>query len=166
MGKLRYSILVILKAHFQIPNQFKNECVHKINIWIWNFSLVFFKALTFSLQVAVSVKVNFIFRKKRSSRATLLKKNLWHRYFPVNFAKFSRTLLQNTSGGLLLEEHFSFGIILFKFISEYTLVKPWLLIRSMEFSSTPWFKLFDYRLVWWARFLLKGFFSSITETVD
>ena len=32
--------------------------------------------------------------------ATLLKNKLWHRYFPVNFAKFLRTLfLQNTSGG-------------------------------------------------------------------
>ena len=36
--------------------------------------------------------------------ATLLKKRLWHRYFPVNFVKFLRTaFLQNTSGRLLLE---------------------------------------------------------------
>ena len=35
--------------------------------------------------------------------ATLLKKRLWQRYFPVNFAKFLRTpFLQNTSGWLLL----------------------------------------------------------------
>ena len=35
--------------------------------------------------------------------ATLFKKGLWHRSFPVNFAKFLRTLfLQNTSGRLLL----------------------------------------------------------------
>ena len=35
--------------------------------------------------------------------ATLLKKSLWHRCFPVNFAKFLRTpFLQNTSGKLLL----------------------------------------------------------------
>ena len=34
---------------------------------------------------------------------TLLKKRLWHRCFPVNFAKFLRTpFLQNTSGRLLL----------------------------------------------------------------
>ena len=32
--------------------------------------------------------------------ATLLKKKLWHRCFPVNFVKFLRTpFLQNTSGG-------------------------------------------------------------------
>ena len=35
--------------------------------------------------------------------ATILKKRLWHRCFPVNFAKFLRTpFLQNTSGWLLL----------------------------------------------------------------
>ena len=35
--------------------------------------------------------------------AILLKKRLWHRCFPANFAKFSRTpFLQNTSGRLLL----------------------------------------------------------------
>ena len=35
--------------------------------------------------------------------ATLLKKRLWHRRFPVNFVKFLRTsFLQNTSGRLLL----------------------------------------------------------------
>ena len=35
--------------------------------------------------------------------ATLLKKRLWYRCFPVNFAKFPRTtFLQNTSGRLLL----------------------------------------------------------------
>ena len=34
--------------------------------------------------------------------STLLKKRLWHRCFPVNFAKFLRTpFLQNTSGRLL-----------------------------------------------------------------
>ena len=34
---------------------------------------------------------------------TLLKKRLWHRCFPVNFAKFLRTpFLQNTPGRLLL----------------------------------------------------------------
>ena len=37
--------------------------------------------------------------------ATLLKKRLWHRCFPVNFAKFLRTpFLQSISGRLLLEK--------------------------------------------------------------
>ena len=38
--------------------------------------------------------------------ATLLKKRLWHRCFPVNFVKFPRTfILQNTSGRLLLSSN-------------------------------------------------------------
>ena len=38
------------------------------------------------------------------SPATLLKKRLWNRYFPVNFRKFLRApFLQNTSGRLLLD---------------------------------------------------------------
>ena len=41
--------------------------------------------------------------KKDLRPATLLKKKLWHRCFPVNFAKFLKTLfLENTSGRLLL----------------------------------------------------------------
>ena len=37
--------------------------------------------------------------------ATLLKKRLWHRCFPVNFMKFLRTpFLQNTSGGCSLTQ--------------------------------------------------------------
>ena len=37
--------------------------------------------------------------------ATLFKKRLWHRCFPVNFVKFLRTpILKNTSGRLLLND--------------------------------------------------------------
>ena len=40
----------------------------------------------------------------RVSFSTLLKKRLWHRRFPVNFAKFRRTpFSQSTSGRLLLQ---------------------------------------------------------------
>ena len=46
-----------------------------------------------------SVKNGLEFRKThrktlvalQTGAATLLKKRLWHRYFPVNFARFSRT---------------------------------------------------------------------------
>ena len=46
-------------------------------------------------------------QQKQSPRGVVLKisslKRLWHRYFPVNYAKFLRTpFLQNTSGRLLL----------------------------------------------------------------
>ena len=44
---------------------------------------------------------SLFFNKAASPRlVTLLKKRLWHRSFPVNFAEFLRTsFLQNTSGG-------------------------------------------------------------------
>ena len=45
-----------------------------------------------------------IFFNKGLRSATLFKKRLWHRCFPVNFVKFSRTcFLQNASGWLLLK---------------------------------------------------------------
>ena len=48
-------------------------------------------------------RVSFLIKLQGLSPATLLKKRLWHRCFPVNFVKFLRTpLLQNTSGRLLL----------------------------------------------------------------
>ena len=44
-----------------------------------------------------------VFYEKRLRPATLFKKRLWHRCFPVNFAKLLRTsFLQNTSGQLFL----------------------------------------------------------------
>ena len=48
---------------------------------------------------------NLIFNKVADLRpATLLKKSLWHRCLPVNFAKFLRTpFLKNTSEQLLLD---------------------------------------------------------------
>ena len=48
--------------------------------------------------------------------ATLLKKRLWHRCFPVNFEKFQRTpSLQNTSWWLLLSMHWCKSQTLQKF---------------------------------------------------
>ena len=45
------------------------------------------------------------FCNKVAGPATLLKKRLWHRCFPVNFVEFLRTpFLQNTTGRLLLEQ--------------------------------------------------------------
>ena len=39
--------------------------------------------------------------------ATLLKKRLWHRYFPVKFVKFLRaSFLQNVSGRVLVKNYF------------------------------------------------------------
>ena len=62
---------------------------------LWNFSKFTGKHLRQSL----------FFNKVAGLRpATLLKKRLWHRCFPVSFVKFPRTpFLQNTSGRLLLD---------------------------------------------------------------
>ena len=47
-------------------------------------------------------RVSFLI-KLEASACSFIKKRLWHRCFPVNFAKFLRTsFLQNTSGWLLL----------------------------------------------------------------
>ena len=58
-----------------------------------------------------------VFWKKGVLRpATFLKKRLWHRCFPVNFAKFQRTpSLQNTSGRLLLYREYTCTISFPKF---------------------------------------------------
>ena len=51
---------------------------------------------------------SYFFNKVAGLRpATLLKNRPWHRYFPVNLAKFLRTpFLQNTSGQLLKKKGF------------------------------------------------------------
>ena len=53
---------------------------------------------------------SLFFKKVADLRpATLLKKRLWHRCFPVNFVKFLRTpFLQNTFGQLLLVMEITF----------------------------------------------------------
>ena len=53
--------------------------------------------------------------------ATLLKKRLWHRYFPVNFAKFLRTaFLQNTSGRLILKAKYLFKYKISNYFHQFT----------------------------------------------
>ena len=53
-----------------------------------------------SFQIAKNGRPELFYKK---GPATLLKKSLWHRYFPVNFAIFLGILfLQNTSGDCLL----------------------------------------------------------------
>ena len=51
----------------------------------------------------ITEKFESLFLNKIAGPATLLKKRLWHRCFPVSFVKFSRTtFLQNTYERLLL----------------------------------------------------------------
>ena len=68
--------------------------------------------------------------------ATLLKKRLWHRCFPMNFAKFLRTpFLQNTSWRLLLMQS--------NFLSLYSLIKQF----SIFLCSTFYFLLKTFFLL-------------------
>ena len=54
--------------------------------------------------------------------ATLLKKRLWHKCFPVNFVKFlRRSFLQSTSGGVVLLVFLtSFGNLAWKVVNDYS----------------------------------------------
>ena len=62
---------------------------------------------------------------------TLLKKKLWYRCFPVNFAKFLRTLfLQNTFGGcFLIFTEIDFGFLFAITIKIYDL--SWSTVKKM-----------------------------------
>ena len=82
----------------QPPEVFYNKCVHR------NFAEFTGKHLCQS----------FFFNKVVGLRpATLLKKRLWHRCFPVNFAKLLKTpFLQNTSGRLLLNSDIEKSILM------------------------------------------------------
>ena len=55
--------------------------------------------------------------------ATLLKKRLWHKCFPVNFVKFlRRSFLQSTSGGVVLLVFLtSFGNLAWKVVNDYSI---------------------------------------------
>ena len=68
--------------------------------------------------------------------ATLLKKRLWHRCLPVNFAKFLRTpFLQDTSGRLLLYLSWSLSKI---WVFKYKTVGFSLIVNiSIKTNITP-----------------------------
>ena len=81
---------------------------------------------------------SLLFNKVAGLRpATLIKKRLWHRCFPLNFAKFLRTpLLENTSGRLLLTflERIFRGIsCIWTFLVSQQFVKPAGLSRNWLF---------------------------------
>ena len=67
----------------------------------WNALKEKFHSVSFLLEISQNSQENTC-----SIHLFLIKRKLWHKCFPVNFAKFLRTLfLQNTSGRLLLNEH-------------------------------------------------------------
>ena len=62
-----------------------------------------FREISRKSQENTYARVSFLNKVAALMPATLLKKRLWHRYLPVNFAKFLTTpFLQNTPGRLLL----------------------------------------------------------------
>ena len=72
----------------------------------------------------------------------LLKKRLWHRCFPVNFAKFLRTpFLQNTSGRLLLKG------VSFNFLFKHKFVSFVLIVfQNLHFAFFDFVKLVEVRI--------------------
>ena len=98
------SVKILLKKQSQIWMLFyalktKKEYKETTEAVTWKCSVrKVFLEISQNSQEITCARVSFLI--KLSQPATLLKKRLSHRCFPVNFAKFLRTLfLQNTSGG-------------------------------------------------------------------
>ena len=87
-----------LRGKLQKDFAFETELYSKISVWKnLKFSQHFFQ--TFEV-VARRRSVRDVVLRYFAGPTTLLKKRLWHRWFPVNFAKFLRTsFLQNISSG-------------------------------------------------------------------
>ena len=88
------------------------------------------------------------------SPATLLKKRLWHRCFPVNFVKFLRTpFLHNASGQLLLKVTSLAHLTVLERDSS-TGISPWILWNFLEsfFCRTPPSNHFSHDIVFFFLF--------------
>ena len=98
-----------------LGSRFVLKTFKTVNVNLWNSDNPVSKTLDewkrfgwfvkmWSIRVGFSRFLKYVgcFRSSDPRPATLLKRKLWHRCFPVNFAKFLRTpFLQNTSGRLL-----------------------------------------------------------------
>ena len=98
--------LLLYYVHYLCSSNLSKDC-----LYIFSYPLVIARSSHQRCSMKKGVLRNFTkFTGKHLCRslffnkvATLLKKRLWHRCFPVNFAKFFRTpFLQNASGWLLL----------------------------------------------------------------
>ena len=88
--------------------------------------------------------------------ATLLKKRLWHRCFPMNFAKFLRTpFLQNTSGRLLLSSLCTWYE--FIFTVSFQCYKR---ISFLKNKCSDNFRKYPGKHQWWCLFFVKIFHSK------
>ena len=81
--------------------------------------------------------------KLQAEACSFIKKRLWHRCVPVNFAKFLRTpFLQNTSRRLLL-------IVLLSLLSQDVFEKNWIKNNSKFSSKTASFpRIFNFVRNW------------------
>ena len=84
-------------------------CVKLLNLFLTEFMLRCTRNNLLKLHLQIDFKLLFSSRLLVLSRATLLKKRLWHMCFPVNFAKFLRTRFFTEHLWLLLLYYFDFG---------------------------------------------------------
>ena len=83
-------------------------CLYRSSHQRLSIKTVFLK-ISQNLQENTCASASFFNNVAGLRSATLLKKRLWHRCFPVNFAKFLGTpFLQKASGRLLLSLIFNF----------------------------------------------------------
>ena len=83
----RRLLLYFEKYH---PRRFKNISQFRSSRQRCSINTVFLK-ISQNSQENTCARVSFLIKLQASQPATLLKKRLWHRCFPVNFAKFLRT---------------------------------------------------------------------------
>ena len=94
-----------VSIEMRLPFSYVVACLPLLlkHFWLLSKILCLLKFWKFSFPVFRSKLTKSNHQKCFIRPATILKKRLWHRCFPVNFAKFSRTHpLRNTSGRLLL----------------------------------------------------------------
>ena len=94
------------------------------------FTIFMTAATTLSLSSTYKTSI----RKGQKEPPTLLKKRLWHRCFPVNFAKFLRTpLLQSTSGRLPLK-----GLLTIKIKKKKNIDQIWAISVFVFLEKCPY----------------------------
>ena len=103
--KLRADLWATMYLSFFYPTQWVDNCDKSYRSSHQRCSVKKGVLRNFKKFTGKHLSQSLIFNKVAGLRpATLLKKRLWHRCFPVNFVELLKTLfLQNTSGRLLLK---------------------------------------------------------------
>ena len=96
-----------IRLWFKVILHRKIKCIPLFCICIFRRCYIKYGVLRISQnsQESICVRVSFFNNVAGLRTATLLKTEIWHRCFPVNFAKFKKRtpFLQNISGPLLLQ---------------------------------------------------------------